>query len=213
MRRLWLLCLLLVLTACSGPKEKPSISLYLAIQRGDLNQIERHIAWNADLNAPLPDGLPPLHMAAAAGRVAISRLLIERGADANGLDTQSKTPLYRALERGRTQVAEQLLKQGAKLDAAELLRQLLQAQTLDRDVVAFLQNQGANLNQLHQGRSLLGDAIRLNNLQLCKLLIRAGADVNLAETTGTSPLQLATASGNADIIRLLQQQGAKQLAN
>jgi ankyrin repeat protein len=203
-----LLALLLSLSACGGPSEKPSISLYLSLERGDLNQIERHIAWDADLNAPLPNGLMPLHSVAAAGQVAIARLLIQQGAEVNGKDQADKTALYHALRQGRTQLAAMLLQQGAELDADEMLRSLVSEEINDRDVVRFLQERGAQINRLHQGRSLLGEAIRRNNLHLCKLLIRAGADVNLAEGGGATPLQLATASGNEDIIRLMQTQGA-----
>ncbi|MEO5342462.1 MAG: ankyrin repeat domain-containing protein [Gammaproteobacteria bacterium SHHR-1] len=209
MRRILALSLLLSLAACGGPSEQPSISLYLALQRGDLNQIERHIAWQADLNAPLPNGLMPLHLVAADGRVAIARLLIKQGAQVNGRDQNGNTPIYHALRQGRTQLAEMLLQKQARLDADAMLWQLVQDEINDRDVVQFLQRQGADINRLRQGKSLLGEAIRRDNLHLSKLLIRAGADVNLAEESGTTPLHWARQVGNDDIIRQLLRQGAK----
>lgn len=209
MRRPWIILLLFTLAACSGPSEKPSISFYLALERGDLNQVERHLAWDADLRAPLPNGLPPLHMVSAAGRVALARTLLKHGADPNGLDPNQKTPLYHALLNGRTQLAELLIRHKAKLDAQEMLWQLVQQETDDRDAVAFLQTHGADINQLHQGQTPLGEAIRRNNLHLTKLLIRAGADVNKADHSGATALELATQIGNEHIIRLLQHQGAQ----
>jgi ankyrin repeat protein len=208
MQSFWTAFLILFLSACSGPAEQPSISLYLALERGDLNQVERHIRWGSDLNAPLPGGQLPLHMAAAAGRPAISRILIKHGANIESLNQAGHSALFSALSNGRTQVAQLLLKQGARLDANRMLRKLLHQQTLDRDALAWLRAQGAMLDHLDKGQSLLGDAIRLNNLELVKRLVRAGADVNLAENSGLTPIQIATDLGNKDIIRHLATRGA-----
>lgn len=41
----------LLLAACSEP-DKPTIALNLAVERGDINQIERHVQTGSDINRP-----------------------------------------------------------------------------------------------------------------------------------------------------------------
>ena len=211
MRTAIALILTIATLAGCGQRDRPSITLYLAMKRGDLDQIERHIAWGADLNRPLSGGQPPLHMAAAAGRVVIGRLLIDHGADPNARDREGKSALYRALERGRTQVAEMLVRHGARLRPTALLHQLTRAGTADRDVLAFLLKRGADIDHLDpRGQTPLIQAIVDDNLRLVKHLIRAGADVNRADARGRRPLKIATEGGNGAIIRLLRRNGAEE---
>ena len=48
-----------------------------------------------------------------------------------------------------------------------------------------------------------------NNLEVAKILIRAGAKVNALNWSNDTPLHEAAAEGNTDIVRLLLQKGAK----
>lgn len=52
-------------------------------------------------------------------------------------------------------------------------------------------------------------AVDRNNIAICKLLIRHGANVNVITPTGLSPLIFASQEGYADIVALLIQSGAK----
>ena len=199
----------IVFLASCGQVDKPTISLYLAMQRGDLDQIERHIHWEANLNQPLPNGKLPLQMAAGMGRPIITKLLIKDGANLSAKDHEGKTALYRALESGRTQIADILLKSGAKLDPTAMLQDLVQAQVTDRDMLAFLIDRGAEINAVGKdGKTPLTQAIGYGNLLLTKQLIRAGADVNKADAQGNRPLKIATERNNPDIIRSLRRNGA-----
>lgn len=199
-----------LLTACSqGQLDKPTVSFYLALKRGDLDQIERHIHWHADVNQPLPEGKLPLQITAAAGRPVIAKLLIRNGADLAAEDHEGKTALRRALENGRTQVADILLKSGAKLDATKMLQTLVRSQITDRDTLHFLLERGADIDAVgNDDRTPLTQAIHSNNLLLTKQLIRAGANVNKRDGQGKRPLEIATQEKNPDIIRILRRNGA-----
>jgi len=206
MRRLfWLLALLL--SACSAP-DRPSISLYLAVQRGDLDQIERHIHWGSDINQLGPDGQRPLHVAASMGRVAITQLLIRTGTDIEAVNLRGRTPLQEAVLAGRIQVAGVLRKAGATLDADAMLLAAAAEGTTDRDIVNYLVQQGANLEVRDaNGDTALLLAIRQGNHRLVRHLVSAGADVN-AENAGDNALAIAQRLGFGDIAQLLQRQGA-----
>ena len=201
--------LFLTLNACSPPDE-PTIGLYLAIHRGDINQIERHIEWGSDINQVDADGRRPLHVAAERGRLAVVKLLIKHGAEIDALDREGNTPLYSAVMAGRTQIAMLLLKSGSKIDANYLLDQVVANSVADRDVIDFLLDQGAEINhQDEQGRTPLIIAISQDNRIMVKLLITNGADVNKPDNSGQTPLMLANERNKSDIIRLLKRNGAK----
>jgi ankyrin repeat protein len=209
MTRLPLLLLLaLALTACGEP-DRPSISLYLALQRGDIDQIERHIYWGTDINEFDPDGRRPLHVAAASGRVIVVELLLKNGAEVDARDRENRTALERAVLAGRTQIADLLLRHGAELDADQLLLDAARAGTRDRDVVRWLVGHGASLEAREtDGDTPLLIAIRDNNHRLARHLIDQGADVNVHDAAGDSALGIARQLGHEEIAHQLRRSGA-----
>jgi len=203
-----LLLLALALTACGEP-DRPSISLYLALQRGDIDQIERHIHWGADINEFDPDGRRPLHVAAATGRVIVVELLLKHGAEVDAPDRANRTALERAVLEGRPRIAELLLRHGASLDPDSLLIDAARAGTQHRDVVRWLVDHGASLETRGtDGDTALLIAIRDNNHRLARHLIDQGADVNVHDAAGNSALGLARALGHEEIAQQLRRFGA-----
>lgn len=197
-----------VITGCSDP-DRPTIAFHLALQRGDINQIERHIFWGTDINQAGPGGQTPLHVAAEKGRPIVTELLLKHGADIEGKDKNSHTPLHTAVMSGRTQVAELLLQQGAKFNPDRLLEDSVRNSIADRDVIKFLLLKGANINHVSaNGITPLLEAINQGNRVLVKLLIANGSDVNQAGNSGQTPLQLANQNKDESIIRLLKKNGA-----
>lgn len=211
MNKLLLLTLIIIvgLTGCSDP-DKPSISLHLAIEREDINQIERHIFWDSDLDKPDINGQAPLHVAASNGGYIVVKLLVEKGADINARDQEGLTPLDRAALKGRTQVMEYLVGQGAEHDPNRLLERVVRSGVTTRDIIPALQRIGADPDHRNeQGETPLSIAIANGNRVLVKNLIKNGADVNLATTDETSPLDLAREQGDPDIIQMLRLNGAQ----
>lgn len=202
------LLLLLALFGCSEP-DKPTIGFYPAIQRGDIDQIERHIYWGTDINQAGPDGRMPLHVAAEAARWVVVEQLLDHGADINAQDQQGHTPLYDSLMFGRTQIAQLLIKRGAAFDASQMLHEVVANQVADRDVIELLVKQGADLNhQDKDGDSPLHLAVKRDYRVLTKLLIANGADVNVENAGGHTPLWYAIGHHNQEISRMLKKNGA-----
>ncbi len=194
---------------CSEP-DRPTIALFLAVQRGDLDQLERHIYWGTDINAPLPNGQYPLHSAAQNGRIIMVRTLLKHGAEINRGMPDGSTALDLAILGGRTQVADVLLAQGAQLDASALLLKAAAAGVTDRDTVRFLIERGADTEQRNgDGDTPLLIAIRQDNHRLASHLVAQGADVNVTTADGQSALALARALSRPELISLLQRQGAR----
>jgi uncharacterized protein len=212
--RLALLITALALGGCGGPPA-PSISLYRAIQVGDLDQIKRHIHWGTDLNQPDANGDLPLHVAARAGQVSIARELASNGAHLEARDRAGQTPMDLALAHGKTKVAELLLDYGASLDPQAALVDLVVRGSSDRDAFDFLIRRGADTNRANpQGETPLHLAIRLGHLETVRRLLQRGADVNRPDPSGRTPLLLAqgldpSVSPARDILATLRQYGAR----
>lgn len=204
------LCALLLLFAgCSEP-DRPSVSLYLAVQRGDLDQLERHIYYGSDINAQLPNGLYPLQIAAEQGRIIMVRTLLKHGADIDQVSAEGDTALELAILAGRTQIAEVLLSEGAALDPSRLLLKAARAGVTDRDTVRFLIDRGADTEYRDDtGDTPLMVAIRQDNHRLATHLVNNGADVNVRGPDGRSALTVARELKLGELVSLLERYGAR----
>jgi len=201
---------ILLLSGCDEPP-KPTVNLYRAVHVGDLDQIKRHLFWRTEVNAPGPDGDYPLHVAVRQGRVAIARELIEHGAELDVRDAEGRTPLHVALANGKIPAARLLSDHGADADLQRLLFELVRAGVADRDTLEFLTKRGVDLNQLGPaGKAPLHIAVEAGDVRLAKRLIAAGADVNLADAEGRTPLTLADAGDEPVLRNLLEQYGAER---
>ena len=192
MRARLIFLIFMALTAgCSQP-DPPTIPFYRALQSGDLDQIERHIYHGADLDAPGPDGRPPLHVAAESGRWVVAEMLLRHGADIDATDSRGHSPLFVALLAGRTRVADMFLEQGAGIDANALLRETTTAGVSHRDVMDSLVRHGADVNiRYDDGKTPLILAIENDDRLAAKSLIGRGADVNGEDGQGRYPLEVA----------------------
>ena len=198
----------LLLTGCSS-QDEPTIGFYLAIHRGDLDQIERHIHWGTDINQPDANGDPPLHVAVRQGRYVIAKLLVKNGAKIDALDRAGHTTLHAALMTGRTQIADFLIENGSAFDADQLLDEVVRYGVTDRDTLEFLTRNGADPNHRDTaGRTPLINAVQAGNRVLTRMLISNGADVNQPDAEEKRPLHYARAQGTPEIIELLTRNGA-----
>jgi ankyrin repeat protein len=92
----------------------PEISIYDAVQRGNIEAVKQHIAVGTDINAKsnTKSQYIPLFMAAFKGHKEIAELPIVNGADVNAKMENGKTPLDSA--RFHPKTADLLRKNGAK---------------------------------------------------------------------------------------------------
>ncbi|MES9968745.1 MAG: ankyrin repeat domain-containing protein [Candidatus Thiodiazotropha sp.] len=202
-----LICLY-TLIGCSQPSE-PTITVARAVQVGDIDQLERNIHWNADINKPGPDGRSPLHVAASKGSLVMTKILVKNGADLELVDPQGHTPLLKALVSRNTIVAEYLFKQGAKLDPNSALHETARLGSADRDVIGFLLRQGATLDNTDaEGNTPLHSAILNDQRVVAKYLINRGASLDKTNRAGLTPLAIAIQRENRAIERILRQFGA-----
>lgn len=210
-RLTFILIITFSLVGCSEP-DRPSVELYVAVKRGDIDQVERHIYWKTNINELNVDGQSPLHVSASNGRMIIARLLLKNGADVNSKNIDGKTAVDLALRNGRTEMADMLInKFAAEFDATKSLFDITLQNIQDRDVIRFLSRKGAQFNHHNEaGLTPLIIAIKNNQRLLAKHLIANNADVNTADKQNRLPLDIAIDMNNKDIIALLHAHGARQ---
>ena len=75
-------------------------------------------------------------------------------------------------------------------------------------VKAALESGGNSNSRDESGYSALSAASENNHLEIVKLLVASGADINY-ESSGFTALKLATMAGNAEVVEYLRGQGAK----
>lgn len=203
-----------VFTGCSQP-DQPTIGLYVAIKRGDIDQVERHIFWKTDINSLNIDGQTPLHESAINGRIIISQLLLKNGAEINKKNKDNQTALDVALLNGRTQLADVLIdKFSAGFDATRSLFDIVNQHVHDRDVIRFLVRRGARINSHDEnGDTPLIIAVKNGKRLVAKHLIDSKADVNVSSKDGVTPLATAKQINNQDLVSLLLSNGARETVN
>lgn len=97
-------------TALGAEEER----LVRAIRAHDAEAVAAALAAGADPNAADAEfRMPPLWLAAIEGDAAAARLLIDAGADPDGLGSDGRTPLHAAAFTGRRDVVDSLLAAGA----------------------------------------------------------------------------------------------------
>jgi ankyrin repeat protein len=154
---------------------------YQAIRHDDLAALRMLIQQNGP-NAKDARGQTPIMFAAAYGSPEALKILISNGADVSAQDSAGQTALHRAV--GNAQKVRLLLEKAP-------------------DRRAYV-NKATRL-----GRTALTVAAATTGaLDSIKLLLTAGAEVNIADTDGVTPLIAASLADNAAVVRLLAEKGA-----
>jgi len=146
-----------------------------------------------------------LHQAAASGDIEHIRLLFSRGADINSLDDKVNTPLGYAVTAGGMEVVQMLVEAGADVNAGKW-PPLYQAVEINNTAIAeYLIDHGAQVNTPQDWTPLQQTPYIPNNIEMVKLLIAKGADLNAGPWTA---LHASINRGRRDLVDLLIQSGA-----
>jgi len=193
--------------------------LHAAAYKGDAAAIRSLPASAAALNARDTYGRTPLHVATFARRREAIRALVERGADPGLLENDRYDCVTIASVADDEETLRLLLSLGA---SAKLTTSrydgtaLIAAAHLGHDgVVRQLIAAGAPLdhvNNLHWTAVIesivLGNGGRRHQETL-RALIGAGANLQLADRGGNTPLQLARSRGYGEMVKMLEAAGAR----
>jgi hypothetical protein len=193
--------------------------LFAAAARGDAAEISRVAASGADVNAREAYGRTPLHVATfGRHRDAIGALAKAR-ADLNAKERDRYDAVTIAAVADDVATLKLLLQLGASAKQVTSRYDgtaLIAAAHLGHDVVVkLLIDAGAPLDHVNNlGWTALIESIVLGqggprHVATLTALVRAGANVNLADRNGQTPLQLARQRRYQAMIAILEPAGAK----
>ncbi len=206
-------------------------STVLVWAAGDPAKAKMLIDAGADVNAASPTGRTALHAAAtSSGNAATVRLLLEKGAKPDAKDNLDPmpplftgggkaTPIVEAARAGDLESIRALVKAGANINAAGAnnVTALTEATLYGRrEIVRFLLDHGASLKggAAMQKMPVLSMAAIRGDLAIARMLVQAGAEVNVTDAHGGTPLMWAAYSDrvNPALVAYLLKAGADPLA-
>lgn len=178
-------------------------ALMLATFNGDFNIVNLLIIKGADVNYKTTDGTNALIVAAKRGYYNIAELLIKNGSNINNRTSYKSSALFEAVKQLNDSIANLLIENKAQINVNNrfnltplqysagynlLYFNLNGENNIDKDIDAFIHHSKAN--------------------KISEMLINAGADLNVKDIYGFTPIMVATQLNNLELVKILCKAGA-----
>jgi ankyrin repeat protein len=206
-RRLITLVLLIGPFAAPAEAETPVDRMWGAINEQDAAALRAAVGEGADVNQPNSEGRVPLYRALVLQNQAMVDTLLELGANANGNDHRGDPLLITAMSVGSRPASLALIDAGADPNARDTTGKSVLSYAVylkQPEIIAALVAKGADLD----APSEAGDtgnpappifmAIKSGNLAIVQQLVAAGANVNVLDQQGSTPLHRAVLTRPAE---------------
>ncbi|KYB26769.1 serine/threonine-protein phosphatase 6 regulatory ankyrin repeat subunit B isoform X1 [Tribolium castaneum] len=183
------------------------------------------LEYGADPNIARKGGWTPLHVAASEGYLDYVKELIKHKASVNAASAQNITPLHLAAKFGHLEIVKELIKVGAFIDIP-----IIDLCDVNSSLPHFVDSEW-----VIEGQSPFDLATKFENFEICDFLIATrkntsgsslmgwtllhhsvwsgfvdlpnSAVVNVCDKFGRTPLSLAAAKNNSDIVKKLHKAG------
>jgi ankyrin repeat protein len=209
-----------------------STPLQWAVYEGDGAEVRRLLDAGADVSLANNYGATPMSLAAEVADTEILKLLLGAGANADSPNLEGQTALMAVARAGNVEAAKLLLEHGATVDAREgwggqtalmwaaarrhpEMIELLSAHDADVDALSSVRDYQRHITAEGRPKSLdsggftpLLYAARENCIACVDVLLANGADIDLPDPDGVSPLHLAIMNANWDLAKRLIEAGA-----
>lgn len=190
--------------------ESNETPLHVASWKGNVAIMKAFLEYGANVNAATYGGATPLHMAADKGNADAVQCLLIWSAKTEALDDDGSSPLHWAAAAGYSRVITMLLDAGANIDVRDKESRtplFLAARSGLLEAVKELVAREADLQASDEaGWCPLLRA--MDNYEVSEFLITSGAEVNVVNKRGDSPLMMAAMVGPPALVELLLEHGA-----
>ncbi|XP_028281265.1 protein phosphatase 1 regulatory subunit 12A isoform X4 [Parambassis ranga] len=176
-------------------------ALHQACIDDNVDMVTFLVEHGASINQPDNEGWIPLHAAASCGYLDIAEYLISQGANVGVVNSEGETPLDIAEEEAMEELLQnEINRQGVDIEAARKEEERIML----RDARQWLNSgQIQDVRHAKSGGTALHVAAAKGYVEVLKLLIQAGYDVNIKDYDGWSPLHAASHWGKEEACRIL----------
>lgn len=189
--------------------------LHWAVNRGEKEVVKSLIEAGAIVSAKSRHGNTPLHYAVINRQEEMVNILIAAGANVNTIREDGYTPLHWAVYRQMSKIVKLLLAAGANVNVAKndgYTPLHTAVDNVQKEMVKLLLVASANVNRIDKiGNTPLHIAASKSGyevVEITKVLIRKGADVNLKNGKLETPLSIALRE-KSDVANLLLSDGGR----
>jgi ankyrin repeat protein len=194
--------------------------VYLAAEKGNAAMIDALLRAGVDPNSKNPGGETALMTAARTGRLEAVKLLLDRGASINAAESvRSQTALMWAVLEKHPDIVKHLLSRGADVNAQTRVEipdgttGTPEARSGDIGAHGPGMYRGRAVPSPSGGMSALHFAARDGNLEMARILLEAGANLESRSGNGTRPLLAAIINNHIGLALFLLEKGADAKAS
>jgi uncharacterized protein len=193
-------------------------ALIAAASAGDVRTVSRLLQEGASVHAADESGVTALLAASYRNHVEVARLLVRAGADVNRQDRTQQSAFLIATSDGYVDLLRLTIEAGADVHRTDSYNGTGLIRAADRghvEIIRQLLKTPIRIDHVNRlGWTALLEAIILGDggerhTEVVRLLVDAGADVNLTDSSGVSPLAHARARGFTSIVSMLTAKGAR----
>ncbi|KAM7414707.1 hypothetical protein PAMA_019492 [Pampus argenteus] len=204
-----------------------------ACSAGDREEVAALLRQGADINHANIDGLTALHQACIDENAEMVQFLVESGSDVNTGDNEGWTPLHAAASCGFIQIVKYLIEHNAHVGAVnsegELPLDVATEDAMERLLKGEIKKQGIDVDKARkeEERIMLQDAMAVRAgsgtlkphpntkatalhvaaakgyIEVLKVLLQCGVDVDSRDIDGWTPLHAAAHWGQEEVCTLL----------
>ena len=213
------IAILAILTLAALPALATDAALFDAASRGDLAGVQRLLAGGQRIDPRNTAQETPLLVAVQNNHLSVTEVLIAAGADINAHARNMDTPWLLAGARGRTEMLERMLPKGPDLSIRNRFGGNALIPACERahvETVRFLTSKTRiDVNHINNlGWTCLLEIVILGDggprhQESTRIVLAAGANPNIADREGISPLTHARRKGQEIIARMIADAGGK----
>jgi ankyrin repeat protein len=187
--------------------------LFKACEDGSLDIAKVLVDAGANINFKSKERYTPLFFAVQYNRKPIVEYLVSKGVKIDEKNGQLEhTAMIKACEDGSLDIVKVLVDAGANINLkskGEFSPLLYAVENKRKPIVEYLVSKGVNIDEKngHLGNTALIKACEFGSLDIAKVLVDAGANINLKSKAGFTPLFYAVQKNHKPVVEYLISKG------